>query len=72
MTDRVSSGSERLDTVLGGGLLANSINIVMGLPGSGKTIMAQQYLFENASEERPAVYFSTDQAPRFRGCRFTL
>ena len=30
MTDRVSSGSERLDAVLGGGLLANSINIVMG------------------------------------------
>ena len=45
MTDRVSSGSEQLDAVLGGGLLANSINIVMGLPGSGKTIMAQQYLF---------------------------
>ena len=31
MTDRVSSGSERLDAVLGGGLLMNSINVVMGL-----------------------------------------
>ena len=63
MTDRVSSGSERLDAVLGGGLLPNSINIVMGLPGSGKTIMAQQYLFENASEDRPAVYLSTVSEP---------
>ena len=63
MTDRVSSGSERLDAVLGGGLLANSINVVMGLPGSGKTIVAQQYLFENASEDRPAVYLSTVSEP---------
>ena len=63
MTDRVSSGSDRLDAVLGGGLLANSINVVMGLPGSGKTILAQQYAFENASEDRPAVYLSTVSEP---------
>ncbi len=63
MTDRISSGSEQIDAVLGGGLLANSINIVMGLPGAGKTILAQQYLFENASEDRPAVYLSTVSEP---------
>jgi len=63
VTDRVSSGSERLDAVLGGGLLMNSINVVMGLPGSGKTILAQQYVFENASEDRPAVYLSTVSEP---------
>jgi circadian clock protein KaiC len=63
VTDRVSSGSERLDAVLGGGLLANSINLVMGLPGSGKTILAQQYVFENAREDRPAVYLSTVSEP---------
>jgi len=63
VTDRISSGSERLDAVLDGGLVANSINVVMGLPGSGKTILAQQYLFENASEERPAVYLSTVSEP---------
>jgi circadian clock protein KaiC len=63
VTERVSSGSERFDAVLGGGLLANSINVVMGLPGSGKTILAQQYVFENASEDRPAVYLSTVSEP---------
>ena len=63
MTDRISSGSRRLDDVLGGGLLANSINVVMGLPGSGKTILAQQYVFQNASEDRPAVYLSTVSEP---------
>jgi circadian clock protein KaiC len=63
VTDRISSGSEYLDAVLGGGLLANSINVVMGLPGSGKTILAQEYLFKNASEGRPAVYLSTVSEP---------
>jgi circadian clock protein KaiC len=63
VTDRISSGSERLDAVLGGGLLVNSINVVMGLPGSGKTILAQEYLFENSSEDRPAVYLSTVSEP---------
>ena len=63
MTGRISSGSEQLDAVLGGGLLANSINVIMGLPGSGKTILAQQYVFENAREDRPAVYLSTVSEP---------
>jgi circadian clock protein KaiC len=63
VTGRVSSGSEQLDAVVGGGLIANSINVVMGLPGSGKTILAQQYVFENARDDRPAVYFSTVSEP---------
>ena len=63
MTDRLASGSPRLDTVLGGGLLRNSINLVMGQPGTGKTILAQQYLFHNATAERPALYLSTVSEP---------
>jgi circadian clock protein KaiC len=70
VTDRISSGSEHLDAVLGGGLLANSINVVMGLPGSGKTILAQEYLFENASEDRPGVYLSTVSEPLEKILRF--
>ena len=31
----------------------NAINLVIGPPGSGKTILAEQYLFHNATEERP-------------------
>ena len=61
--DRVSSGSERLDSILGGGLPVNGINLVMGLPGSGKTILAQQYAFHNATQERPAMYLSTVSEP---------
>lgn len=63
MSGRLSSGDPRLDSVLGGGLPANAINVVIGLPGTGKTILAQQYVFANATPERPALYLSTVSEP---------
>jgi circadian clock protein KaiC len=63
MTERLSSGSARVDDVLGGGLPANAINLVIGPPGSGKTILAEQYLFHNATEDRPGLFLSTVSEP---------
>ena len=63
MTDRLSSGSDRLDAVLGGGLPRNGIVLIGGNPGSGKTILAQQYVFHNASTDRPAMYLTTVSEP---------
>ncbi len=63
MTDRMKSGHGRLDELLGGGLPANGINLIIGHPGSGKTILAEQYLFHNARPERPGVYLSTVSEP---------
>jgi circadian clock protein KaiC len=60
---RLSSGHDRLDAVLAGGLPANSINMIVGLPGTGKTILAQQYIYSNAIAERPAVYMTTVSEP---------
>lgn len=63
MTDRLPSGSDRLDTVLGGGLPRNGIVLIGGKPGAGKTILAQQYVFHNAHVDRPAIYLSTVSEP---------
>ena len=63
MSERLSSGHPRLDGVLGGGLPANGINMLIGLPGTGKTILAQQYVFTNATPERPALYLATVSEP---------
>ena len=63
MTDRLFSGSDRLDAVLGGGLPLNGIVLIGGNPGSGKTILAQQYVFHNASADRPALYLTTVSEP---------
>jgi circadian clock protein KaiC len=56
--------------VLGGGLPANAISLIMGLPGTGKTIIAQQYVFRNARPDRPALYFSTVSEPLEKIVRF--
>jgi circadian clock protein KaiC len=63
MSERLLSGHPRLDAVLGGGLPANAINMLIGLPGTGKTILAQQYLFANATPERPGFYLATVSEP---------
>ena len=63
MTDRLSSGNRHLDTILSGGLLRNAINLIVGIPGSGKTILSQQFAFQNATRESPALYLSTLSEP---------
>jgi len=42
----------------------------MGLPGTGKTIIAEQYTFHNARPDRPVVYFSTLSEPLEKIVRF--
>jgi circadian clock protein KaiC len=60
---RLSSGNAQVDLVLGGGLPTNSINIVMGQPGTGKTVFVEQLVFHNAGAGRPIVYVSTLSQP---------
>lgn len=62
-TDRVvirklPSGVPGLDDIMGGGLPEFSFNIIAGGPGCGKTTMAHQFVFANATPERPALYFT--------------
>ncbi len=63
MTDRIPTGSKRLDEILNGGLLPNAINLIVGVPGSGKTVLSQQVAFQNGTLERPALYLSTLSEP---------
>src|SRR2546421_6334864 len=63
MTARLSSGQPRLDAILHGGLPANAINLIIGAPGSGKTILTEQYIFHNAPLDRPGLYLSTVSEP---------
>ncbi|MDB4929478.1 MAG: hypothetical protein JWM10_1962 [Myxococcaceae bacterium] len=65
MTDRarISTGNQQADEILGGGFPANSINIVMGQPGTGKSIFAEQLVFENAGDDRPILYLTTLSEP---------
>ena len=61
--ERVSTGNARLDLVLGGGLVADAITLLVGAPGTGKTILAEQCLFATATRERPGLYLATVSEP---------
>ena len=60
---RISTGSSQADEILGGGFPTSSINIIMGQPGTGKTIFAEQLLFHNAKGDRPLLYLTTLSEP---------
>ncbi len=57
-------------TTRGGGLPEYSFNIIAGAPGSGKTTLAHQIMFANASTDRPAVYFTVLGEPAVKMLRY--
>jgi circadian clock protein KaiC len=64
------SGVSGLDAVLGGGLPEYSFNLIAGGPGSGKTTLAHQIMFANATVERPALYFTVLGEPAIKMLRY--
>jgi circadian clock protein KaiC len=66
----LTTGVPDLDAVLGGGLPEYSFNIIAGAPGTGKTTLAHQIMFANASPERPALYFTILGEPTIKMLRY--
>jgi circadian clock protein KaiC len=64
------SGVPGLDAVLGGGLPEYSFNLLAGGPGSGKTTLAHQIMFANATVEKPALYFTVLGEPTLKMLRY--
>jgi circadian clock protein KaiC len=67
---RLSTGVPGLDEILGGGLPEFSFNIIAGSPGCGKTTLAHQIIFANASPENPALYFTILGEPAIKMLRY--
>ena len=63
MTEKISTGCSGLDQVLHGGIPANTITVLMGAPGTGKTILAEGIAFKNATKEFPVLYLTTLSEP---------
>lgn len=60
---RLKTGDRELDEILGGGFPRNAIHILMGAPGTGKTILAEQLCFANASPDQRILYLATFSEP---------
>jgi circadian clock protein KaiC len=54
--ERLRSAVPGLDQILGGGLLRTGVYIIQGLPGCGKTILANQICYGHVAEGGSAVY----------------
>lgn len=67
---RLATGLPGLDAILGGGLPEFSFNLIVGPPGSGKTTLAHQIMFSLASEDRPALFFTTFGEPPLKMLRY--
>jgi circadian clock protein KaiC len=67
---KLPSGVPGFDEILGGGLPEFSFNIIAGSPGSGKTTLAHQIMFANATPERPALYFTLLGEPAIKLLRY--
>ncbi len=67
---RLPTGVPGLDEILGGGLPEYSFNIIAGAPGSGKTTLAHQIMFANATPEAPALYFTVLGEPAIKMLRY--
>src|SRR4249920_1331644 len=68
--NKLPTGVPGLDEILGGGLPEYSFNIIAGAPGAGKTTLAHQAVFANATAERPALYFTVLGEPAIKMLRY--
>ena len=67
---QLATGVPGLDDVLGGGLPELSFNLIVGGPGTGKTTLAHQIMFANATADRPGLYFTIVGEPALKMLRY--
>ena len=57
--DRVATGVEGFDSLIEGGFPRGDLILLVGHPGSGKTILSSQFLYNGATKQRePGIYVS--------------
>jgi len=61
VVDRVESGIPGLDKLIEGGFVKNSVNLVAGQTGTGKTLFCMQYLLHGLKKGENGVYITLEQ-----------
>jgi circadian clock protein KaiC len=60
---RMPFGIAQLDQSLHGGLLSGSATMLLGSPGTGKTLLGLHFLLQGAREGQPGTYFGFYETP---------
>jgi len=67
---QLSTGVRGLDDILGGGIPEFSFNVIAASPGCGKTTLAHQIVFSNATVKKRAIYFTVLGEPAIKMLRY--
>ncbi len=59
--ERLPTGVPGLDPILGGGLIPNTLYLVKGAPGTGKTTLGLQFLLEGARRGEKCLYLGLSE-----------
>ena len=58
---RVPTGIPKLNSLVSGGFKKESVNLVTGGPGSGKTIFATQFIMEGLKKGETGIYITFEE-----------
>ena len=61
MFKRVKTGIQALDSLMGGGFVEGSANLVTGETGSGKTLFAAQFVWHGLQKGEPGVFVTLEE-----------
>lgn len=61
--NRIKSGIKGLDELIGGGYLENSVILVSGKAGAGKTLFSTCFLYEGLKNGEAGIFVVTEQSP---------
>ncbi|WP_435070285.1 RAD55 family ATPase [Haloplanus sp. C73] len=62
MTELTRTGIEGLDSILGGGIVDNATVLISGNPGTGKSILGLQYIYNGVQEfDEKGIYLSFEE-----------
>jgi len=59
--ERAKTGISALDNIISGGIPRGTITLVSGPPGSGKTILCCQFLYEGIKNGEKCLFFTIDK-----------
>lgn len=63
-TSRISTGIKTLDPIIGGGIYEGSVTLVVGISGTGKSVMGMQFLADGAKQGKKGLMISLDEQPK--------
>jgi len=59
---RVTTGIKKLDAVLSGGFPENSLVLLSGGPGTGKTLLGLKFILEGAKKGEKCCYITLNES----------